>query len=145
MKALLRLLVAGVFLGLVLGLANIPLAAQESLPDAPLANRQLSDPAQEREARRLMETLRCLTCQGQSIADSDAPIAGDMRHLVRSRIAAGERPEAIRAWLAARYGEYISYRPPLSGATWPLFAVPLAIALLVAVLLRRRFARRPPR
>ena len=73
--------------------------AQDNLPPAPYAYRQLEDPAQEAKARALMETLRCLMCQSQSIADSDAPIAGDMRHQVRTRIAAGESPEEIRQWL----------------------------------------------
>ena len=67
---------------IVLALA-IPLAAQQSMPPAPYAYRQLDDPAQEAAAQELMETLRCLTCQSQSIADSDAPMAGDMRHQVR--------------------------------------------------------------
>ena len=58
-----------------------------------------------------MQELRCLVCQGQSIADSDAELAGDMRDLVRRRIAAGEKPEQIRAWLIERYGDWISYRP----------------------------------
>lgn len=74
-----------------------PLAAQDTMPPAPYAYRQLDDPAQEAKAQALMETLRCLKCQSQSIADSDAPMAGDMRHQVRTRIAAGEQPEAIRA------------------------------------------------
>jgi cytochrome c-type biogenesis protein CcmH len=90
-----------------------------------------------------METLRCLQCQGQSIADSDAPIAGSMRSLVRERIAAGEQPEAIRAWLIERYGDYVSYAPQLSGLTWPLFAVPVVLVLLAFLLLRRRFTRKP--
>ena len=86
-----------------------------------------------------METLRCLTCQGQSIADSDAPLAGDMRNQVRQRIAAGEEPEAIRAWLVERYGDYVSYAPSLSAKTWPLYALPLFVLALAALLLRRRF------
>jgi cytochrome c-type biogenesis protein CcmH len=65
------------------------------MPPAPFAYRQLSDPAKEAKAKALMETLRCLVCQSQSIADSDAPIAGDMRNQVRLRIDAGEDPEAI--------------------------------------------------
>ena len=69
-----------------------------------------------------METLRCLNCQSQSIADSDAPMAGDMRNQVRERIAAGEEPEAIRAWLIERYGDYVSYAPRVTRLTWPLFA-----------------------
>lgn len=119
-----------------------PVLAQDSLPPAPYAYRQLDDPEQEAKAQALMETLRCLKCQSQSIADSDAPMAGDMRHQVRTRIAAGEPSEAIRAWLVERYGDYVSYKPRLDGATWPLFAVPLLLVLLGAVVLLRRFGRR---
>lgn len=119
-----------------------PVLAQDSLPPAPYAYRQLEDQEQEAKAQALMETLRCLKCQSQSIADSDAPMAGDMRHQVRTRIAAGESPEAIRAWLVERYGDYVSYKPRLDGATWPLFAVPLLLVLLGAVVLLRRFGRR---
>lgn len=120
---------------LVLLLALMPVAAltQDSLPPAPYAYRQLDDPQAEREARALMDSLRCLTCQSQSIADSDAPMAGDMRHQVRTRLAAGETPEAVRGWLIGRYGDYISYRPAPGATTWPLFAVP--VLLLVAALL----------
>lgn len=118
-----------------------PLAAQDQLPPAPLAYRQLDDPALEAKAQRLMETLRCLKCQSQSIADSDAPMAGDMRHQVRTRIAAGEEPEAIRAWLVERYGDYVSYAPQNKPIMWPLFAAPLVILLLAALLLRGRFRR----
>ena len=89
-----------------------------------------------------METLRCLKCQSQSIADSDAPMAGDMRHQVRTRIAAGEEPEARRAWLVERYGDYVSYAPTVSETTWPLFAVPLLIVLVAMLLLWRRMGRR---
>ena len=112
--------------------------AQDSLPPAPYAYRQLDDPALEAKAQALMETLRCLKCQSQSIADSDAPMAGDMRHQVRSRIAAGEDPEHIRAWLVERYGDYVSYKPTVSATTWPLFAVPAVLLLLALLILRRR-------
>ena len=132
-----RLLIA---LLAALGLAAaMPAFAQEEQSTAPYAYRQLDDPAQEEQALDLMETLRCLQCQGQSIADSDAPIAGSMRSLVRERIAAGEEPEAIRDWLIERYGDYVSYAPQLTGLTWPLFAVPLVLLLLAFLLLRRRF------
>lgn len=118
-----------------------PLAAQDSLPPAPYAWRQLDDPAQEARAQALMETLRCLKCQGQSIADSDAPMAGDMRSEVRQRIAAGEEPEAIRQWLVERYGDYVSYAPRVTSLTWPLFALPLLLVVMAAALLRRRFGK----
>ncbi|WP_128892322.1 cytochrome c-type biogenesis protein [Erythrobacter sp. HKB08] len=127
---------------LLLAFAALPLSAQQSLPPAPYAYQQLEDPRQEAEAQALMETLRCLKCQSQSIADSDAPMAGDMRHQVRTRIAAGEEPEAIRAWLVERYGDYVSYAPTVSETTWPLFAVPAVLVLVALLLLWRRMGRR---
>ena len=131
------------WLALLLSLAMAaPLAAQSALPPAPYAYRQLDDPAKEAEAQALMETIRCLTCQSQSIADSDADLAGDLRSEIRTRIAAGEKPEAIRKWLMDRYGDYISYEPHLSHTTWPLFAVPVALALLALGIVLRRVGRR---
>lgn len=126
---------------MVLALAT-PLAAQDAMPPAPYAYVQLEDPEQEARATALMETLRCLKCQGQSIADSDASMAGDMRHQVRTRIAAGESPEAIRAWMIERYGDYVSYKPELGAKTWPLFAVPVLLLLGIALILRGRFSRK---
>ena len=123
-------------------LAAQPALADSSLPPAQWANRQLPDPRQEAKARALMEELRCLVCQGQSIADSDAEIAGDMRHLVRTRIAAGENPRAIRAWLVERYGNWISYRPPAEPVGWPLWAAPLVLLVLGALLVRNRIKLR---
>jgi cytochrome c-type biogenesis protein CcmH len=127
---------------LMLLLLTWPVAAQDTMPPAPYAYRQLADPAQEAKAQALMETLRCLKCQSQSIADSDAPMAGDMRSQVRQRIAAGEDPEAIRAWLIERYGDYVSYAPRVTALTWPLFVIPLALLVLAGALLRRRFGRK---
>lgn len=116
-----------------------PAIGQEMESTAPYAYRQLDDAAQEAQAQALMQTLRCLQCQGQSIADSDAPIAGSMRSLVRERIARGEKPEAIRGWLIERYGDYVSYAPRVTALTWPLFALPLALLALAGFLLRHRF------
>ena len=115
-----------------------PLLADSNLPPAYWSNRQLPDPKQEAQAQALMEQLRCLVCQGQSIADSDAELAGDMRDLVRRRIAAGEKPGAIRAWLIQRYGTWISYKPTAEPAAWPLWLAPLALLLIGAWLIRRR-------
>jgi cytochrome c-type biogenesis protein CcmH/NrfF len=129
-------------LALLLALVTVPLAAQDTMPPAPYAYRQLEDPAEEARAQGLMETLRCLKCQSQSIADSDAPMAGDMRHQVRMRIKAGEDPEHIRQWMMARYGDYVSYAPQVSRTTWPLFAGPLLLLAIAALLLWRRFGRR---
>ena len=123
-------------------LAAAPAWADSNLPAAPLAYTQLPDPAQEAKAKALMETLRCLVCQGQSIADSDADLAGDMRHMVRSRILAGEKPGDVRRWLIERYGNWVSYNPPVEPATWPLWDAPLVLLALGAWLARHRFKRR---
>lgn len=120
----------------------IPALAQDTMPPAPYAYNQLDDPRLEAEAATLMHTLRCLKCQSQSIADSDAPMAGDMRHQVRSRILAGESPDQIRGWLIARYGDYVSYNPTVSATTWPLFAVPVLLILIVGAVLLRRLGKR---
>lgn len=119
-----------------------PALADSNLPPAYWSNRQLPDPKQEAQAQALMEQIRCLVCQGQSIADSNAELAGDMRAMVRQRIAAGERPEAVRAWLVSRYGDWVSYRPPVEPMTWPLWAAPLLLLGVGAFLLRHRFRRR---
>ena len=126
------------FLLLVALLSAQPLLADSNLPPAYWANRQLSDPKQEAKAQALMEELRCLVCQGQSIADSDAELAGDMRDLVRRRIAAGEKPATIRTWLVQRYGSWISYKPTAEPAAWPLWLAPLALLGVGAFLVRRR-------
>lgn len=123
-------------------LAAAPAWADSNLPAAPLAYTQLPDPAQEAKAKALMETLRCLVCQGQSIADSDAEMAGDMRALVRERVAKGEKPEAIRKWLVQRYGDYVTYDPPLSWITAPLWLTPVALLVVGFFLARRIFRRR---
>lgn len=115
-----------------------PAAADSNLPPAYWSNRQLPDPKEEAQAEALMDQLRCLVCQGQSIADSDAELAGDMRDLVRRRIAAGEKPAAIRAWLIQRYGTWISYKPTSEPAAWPLWLAPLALLVAGALLIRRR-------
>ena len=135
------------FLALVLALLAAPVLApmvlaQSAVPPAPYAYTQLADPVQEAEATALMLTLRCLKCQSQSIADSDAPMAGDMRHQVRLRIERGESPDQIRAWLVERYGDYVSYEPTVSATTWPLFAIPALLLAMAALVLLRRLGRK---
>jgi cytochrome c-type biogenesis protein CcmH len=127
------------FVVLALLLAQ-PLLADSNLPPAYWAYRQLPDPKQERQAQALMAELRCLVCQGQSIADSDAELAGDMRDLVRRRIAAGEKPGEIREWLIQRYGTWISYKPTAEPAAWLLWLAPLALLGAGAWLLRHRIS-----
>ena len=123
-------------------LAATPALADSLLPPAEYADTQLPDPRQERQARALMEEIRCLVCQGQAIADSNAEMAGDMRALIRRRIQAGESPAQIRAWLIARYGNWVTYDPPLEPVTWPLWGLPILLILGGAWLARGRFKRR---
>lgn len=119
-----------------------PVHADLLMPPAEYANKQLPDPRQEAQARALMETLRCLVCQGQAISDSDAEMAGDMRHLVRTRIRAGESPEQIRDWLISRYGNWVTYDPPFGWDTALLYAAPFLFILFGLFLARNRFKRR---
>lgn len=126
----------------LLVLLAAPALADSNLPPAAMANTQLKDPAQEAKARELMYTLRCLVCQGQSIADSDAEMAGDMRALVRQRIAAGESPDSVRRWLIARYGDYVTYDPPFSWVTAPLWLAPIVMLAIGAFLARGSFKRK---
>jgi cytochrome c-type biogenesis protein CcmH len=119
----------------------VPAKADSNQPPAPYAYRQLSDPRQEAQAKALMEELRCLVCQGQSIADSDAELAGDMRSLVRQRIQAGEEPEEVKAWLVARYGSWVSYAPVFGPDTLLLYAAPLLLLLVGGLLAARRLRK----
>jgi cytochrome c-type biogenesis protein CcmH len=119
-----------------------PAHADSLMPPSAYADTQLADPRQEEKAVDLMETLRCIVCQGQSIADSDAEMAGDMRALVRQRIEAGEEPEAIRAWLIERYGNWVSYTPPVEPVTWPLWAAPVLLLGAGLFLARGRFRKK---
>jgi cytochrome c-type biogenesis protein CcmH len=122
----------------VLALGSTAALADSKRPPAPYAYKQLADPAQEARATELMTELRCLVCQGQSIHDSDAEMAGDMRHLVRTRIEAGESPEQIRGFLIDRYGSWVSYRPRLDRDTFVLWLAPLILLAGGALLVLRR-------
>ena len=127
---------------MLLLLVLLPAAlAAEPASNAPYANIQLRNPADEARAKALMVSLRCIVCQGQSIADSDASMAGDMRSLVRTRIAAGESAASIRQWLVARYGNYVTYDPPFAAA-WPLWLAPILMLAAGALIARASFRRR---
>jgi len=127
---------------LLAALIGAPLQAGSRMAEAPLANVQLPDPEQEKQARSLMETVRCLVCQGQSIADSDADMAGDMRALIRERIQKGESPEQVRAWLVERYGDWVTYAPPQHGAAALLWALPAILILIGGFVAAGRIRRR---
>ena len=101
----------------------------------------LKNPALETRAREISQDLRCLVCQNQSIDDSNAPLAKDLRVIVRERLTAGESNEQVFDYVVSRYGNYVLLKPPLQADTFFLWASPflmLAIALSVAVLYLRR-------
>jgi cytochrome c-type biogenesis protein CcmH len=105
----------------------------------------LADPALEARARTISEGLRCLVCQNQSIDDSDADLAHDLRVLVRERLTAGDSDEAVVQYIVERYGEYVLLRPVLAGHTLLLWiaAPTLLLAGLVAVFIGARRKRSP--
>ena len=92
----------------------------------------LSDPIQELRARELSKSLRCMVCQNQSIDDSEAPLARDLRLIVRERIRAGDSDVQIQDFLVARYGEFVLLKPPLNTHTVLLWAIPGVILVLGA-------------
>ncbi len=94
-------------------------------PGEALSNHEL-----ETRARALSQELRCLVCQNQSIDDSDAPLARDLRQMVRTRLLAGDSDEQIRSAVVERYGEFALFRPRLASHTVPLWAMPIVILLL---------------
>lgn len=90
----------------------------------------LQDPALEARARTIMQGLRCLVCQNQSIEISDAELAGDLRRIVRERVAAGDTDDQVRAHLVARYGDWVLMRPPFKLSTLALWAGPPVLLVL---------------
>ncbi len=109
-----------------------------------LAEVSLPDPKQEEQALALMDSIRCVVCQGQPVSGSNADLAGDMRRLIRERIAAGDKPEAVRAMLISKYGDWVSFKPEVKGRTMPLWLVPL-LALVAGIwLVSRRLKVRKP-
>ena len=108
----------------------------------------MKDPALEARARALSAELRCLVCQNQSIDDSDAPLARDIRLLIRERIGQGESNDAVRAYLVSRYGDFILLKPPFKPETLLLWLSPvltLGLGLVVVLFARRRVPSETPR
>lgn len=99
---------------------------------------QLADRALELRARELSGGLRCLVCQNQSIDDSDAPLARDLRLLVRERLVAGDSDSAVKDFIVSRYGEFVLLRPPFTWNTLLLWLSPFAILLAGALALMHR-------
>jgi cytochrome c-type biogenesis protein CcmH len=109
-----------VFLSLLLIGTAFAARAPESLPN----------PAQEAHARALQKEFRCLVCQGESIDESGAPLAADLRRLIREHIARGETDAQIEHYLVARYGEFILMKPPVEPGTYALWLAPVVVLLL---------------
>ena len=127
-----------------LSLSITPALAQE--PAAP-PDRPLASASQEARAQGLFDVLRCVVCQHESIADSPAGIAGDMRRLVREQIAAGATDDQIKADMVRRYGDYVLFQPPVRIGTWLLWFGPLLLVLggggLLLAMSRRRAVEAP--
>jgi cytochrome c-type biogenesis protein CcmH len=100
----------------------------------------LKDPAMEARARAISAELRCLVCQNQSIDDSDAPLARDLRTLVREQLVQGKSDQEVMDFVVARYGEFVLLNPRLTAGTLLLWGTPFAVLLIAgaALLLRRR-------
>ena len=103
---------------------------------------QLPDPAQEERAREIGRELRCLVCQNQSIEDSDADLARDLRRIVREQVSSGRSDAEVVGFVHQRYGDFVLLRPRFTAATALLWATP-AVALLASALLFRAGRRRP--
>lgn len=111
----------------IIGVLGLGCSAATAAP----AQGRLPNPADEARARDLQREFRCLVCQGQSLDESEAPLAADLRLLIRQRIRAGDSNAKIERYLVARYGEFILMRPPIEPSTYVLWIAPL-ILLLVA-------------
>jgi cytochrome c-type biogenesis protein CcmH len=129
--------VVGLFLLLLI---SVPLRAVEQ-------REVLADPVLEARARTLSKELRCMVCQNQSIDDSEAPLAHDLRVLVRERLQAGDNDAQVRNFLVARYGEFVLLKPPLAWHTAALWGLPpavLIIGIVAIVVVVRRSRGAPP-
>lgn len=105
----------------------------------------LRDPVQEARAEQIGKQLRCLVCQNESIEDSGADLAHDLRSIVRQRVTAGDTDDQVTAWMVARYGDFVRLRPPFNAVTALLWLSPvLAVALGLGLVVLGRRSRVPP-
>ncbi|WP_374763198.1 cytochrome c-type biogenesis protein [Yunchengibacter salinarum] len=136
-----RLWLAAFMLCLTMGALILAAPATNPVWAVAVDEQQLADPRAEARARALMQEIRCLVCQNQSIVDSDADLARDLRALVREQVAAGKSNQAIKNYLVARYGDWVLLEPPLDARTLLLWGSPvlfLALAGLAVWLGRRK-------
>jgi cytochrome c-type biogenesis protein CcmH len=109
------------------------LLAMQSVALAVRPDEMLSDPALEARAREIGQSLRCLVCQNQSIDDSDADLAHDLRLIVRQRLMIGDSDEGVRRYIVARYGDYVLLKPPFKPETYALWLGPLALLIAASL------------
>ena len=121
------ILMSAAFLPMV-GSGLIQEAAAVTSPDE-----LLEDPEMERRARALSKELRCLVCQNQSIDDSDADLARDLRQIVRERLLAGDTDDEIIKFVTERYGDFVLLRPPVKPSTWVLWYGPLVLFVIAGI------------
>ena len=124
---------------LALALTGVTFAALAVEP-----GERLADPVMEARARAISADLRCLVCQNQSIDDSNAELAADLRRLVRERLKAGDTDAAVKSYLVARYGDFILLTPPFKPATYALWFGPPVVAMLAVFGVWRFYRRAPP-
>lgn len=111
-------------------------------PPAPPPVPPLDEARHEAQLHQFLRELRCVVCQNESLADSTAPLAMDLKREITQRLAAGQSPQQVRDWLTQRYGDFISYTPPLKASTGLLWAGPALLALLGVVVVLRSSRRR---
>ena len=129
---------SGCLIGLAMGLTSVTAPALAVMPDEVLA-----DPALEARARALSQELRCLVCQNQSIDDSAAPLARDLRIIVRERLSQGDSDAQVIDYLVTRYGNYVLLKPPLQADTLLLWLGPGIIVLIAGAVFATYVRRRP--
>jgi cytochrome c-type biogenesis protein CcmH len=113
-------------------------AASVALAQVTALTAPITDPALEARVKTLSSELRCLVCQNQTVADSDAPVARDMREQVRAQLAAGKSEDEVKRYMTERFGDFVLYKPPLKASTLMLWLAPFAALAIALIVLTRR-------
>jgi cytochrome c-type biogenesis protein CcmH len=132
-------ILAAALLGVVIAAAPAALAAAPAAVDA---HGQLQDPALQARFEQITKELRCLVCQNESIADSNAELAGDLRRQVQELLVAGKSDDAIFAFMTDRYGEFVRFSPPLTPKTLFIWGAPFLMLVLGGVIIYRVVRKR---
>lgn len=132
------------FISYALGIALLSALLLSGTPSAALdPNEMFADPEKEARARDIGRELRCLVCQNQSIFDSNAELAKDLRVVVRERMDAGDTDAEVLEYIRSRFGDYVLLEPPVTGQTWLLWLAPVGFILLGAFVMRGYLKNRP--